>query len=40
VLLAEWLEPELLRRESERDDESGRDKRPLSHTHILFDPAG
>jgi len=29
----------LLRRESERDDESGRDKRPLHHTHIFVDPA-
>jgi hypothetical protein len=37
VLRPEWLEPELLRRESERDDESGRDKRPLRHTHIFVD---
>src|SRR5207245_2029333 len=35
----EWFEPELLRRESERDDESGRDKRPLRHIHIFVDPA-
>jgi hypothetical protein len=40
VLRPEWFEPELLRRESERDDESGRDKRPLRHAHILVDPAG
>jgi hypothetical protein len=39
VLRPEWFEPELLRRESERDDESGRDKRPLQHTHIFVDPA-
>jgi catechol 2,3-dioxygenase-like lactoylglutathione lyase family enzyme len=39
VLRPEWFEPELLRRESERDDESGRDKRPLHHTHIFVDPA-
>jgi hypothetical protein len=39
VLRPEWLEPELLRRESERDDESGRDKRPLHHAHIFVDPA-
>ena len=29
VMRREWLEPDLLRRESERDDESGRDERPL-----------
>jgi hypothetical protein len=39
VLRPEWFEPELLRRESERDDESGRDKQPLDHTHIFVDPA-
>jgi len=39
VLRPEWFEPEFLRRESERDDESGRDKRPLHHTHIFVDPA-
>ena len=39
MLRPEWFEPELLRRESERDDESGRDKRPLHHTHIFVDPA-
>ena len=35
VLRPEPLEPELLRRESERDDESGRDERSLHHDHIL-----
>src|SRR4029453_7913101 len=35
----EWLETELLRGESEGDDESGRDKRGLRHIHILVDPA-
>ena len=40
MLRPEWFEPELLRRESEWDDESGRDKRPLRHTHIFVDPAG
>jgi hypothetical protein len=39
VLRREWFEPELLRRESERDDEAGRDKRLLDHTHIFLDPA-
>ena len=39
MLRPEWFEPELLRRESERDDESGRDKRPLHNTHIFVDPA-
>jgi hypothetical protein len=39
VLRPEWFEPEFLRRESERDDESGRDKQPLHHTHIFVDPA-
>jgi len=38
VLRPEWFEPELLRRESERDDEPGRDKRPL-HPHIFVDAA-
>ena len=38
VLRPEWFEPELLRRESERDDEAGRDKRPFHHTHIFVDP--
>jgi hypothetical protein len=38
VLRPEWFEPELLRRESERDDEAGRDKRPL-HPHIFLDAA-
>ena len=38
VLRPERLEPELLRRESERDDEPGRDKRPL-HPHIFVDAA-
>ncbi len=38
VLRTEWFEPELLRRERERDDESGRDKRRLAHSHILVDP--
>jgi hypothetical protein len=37
-LRPEWFEPELLRRESERDDEAGRDKRPL-HPHIFLDAA-
>src|SRR6476660_7696963 len=35
VLRPERLEPELLRRESERNDESGWDERPLHHDHIL-----
>lgn len=39
MLRPEWFEPELLRRESERDDESGRDERPLYHAHIFVDPA-
>jgi len=39
VLRTEWFEAELLRRESERDDESGRDKRRLAHSHIFVDPA-
>ena len=39
MLRPEWFEPELLRRESNRGDESGRDKRPLRHTHIFVDPA-
>src|SRR4030095_580797 len=39
VLRPEWFEPELLRRQSERDDESGRDERPLHHIRILADPA-
>jgi hypothetical protein len=30
VLRPEWFEPELLRRESERDNESGRDERPFT----------
>jgi hypothetical protein len=37
-LRPEWFEPELLRRESERDDESGRDERRL-HPHIFLDAA-
>jgi hypothetical protein len=40
VLRPEWLEPELLRRKSERDDESRRYERLLRHTHIFVDPAG
>jgi len=39
VLRPKWLEPELLRRESERDDETRRDKRRLIHSHIVVDPA-
>jgi hypothetical protein len=39
VLRREWFEPEFLRRESERDDESGRDKRRLHHVHIFVDLA-
>ena len=39
MLRPKWFEPEFLRRESERDDESGRDKRPLHHTRIFVDPA-
>jgi hypothetical protein len=39
VLRPEWFEPELLRRESERDDEAGRDKQPLYHPHIFLDAA-
>jgi hypothetical protein len=39
VLRPEWFEPELLRSESERDDESGRDERLLHHTDIFVDPA-
>ena len=39
MLRPEWFEPELVRRESERDDEAGRDKRLLHHTHIFVDPA-
>jgi hypothetical protein len=38
VLRPERLEPELVRLESERDDESGRNERPLRHTHIFVDP--
>ena len=38
MLRPEWFEPELLRRERERDDEAGRDKRPL-HAHIFLDAA-
>jgi hypothetical protein len=38
VLRPEWLEPELLRRESKWDDESGRDERPLRHIRIFVDP--
>jgi hypothetical protein len=40
VLWPEWLEPELIRRESERDYESGRDERSLRHTPTVVDPAG
>ena len=39
MLRPEWFEPELLRRESERDDESRRDEQRLHHTHIFVDPA-
>ena len=39
VLRPKRFEPELLRRESERDDETGPDKRPFHHTHIFVDPA-
>ena len=39
MLRPEWFERELLRRQSERDDESGRDERPLHHTHIFVDLA-
>jgi hypothetical protein len=38
VLRPEWFEPEVLRRQSERDDEAGRDKR-LLHPDIFLDAA-
>jgi len=37
-LRPKWFESELLCRESERDDEARRDKRPL-HPHIFLDAA-
>jgi hypothetical protein len=37
VLQPERLEPELRPGESERDDESRRDERPLHHAYIFVD---
>jgi hypothetical protein len=39
VLWPEWLEPEVVRHESDRNDESERDERPFPHTFIFHDPA-
>ena len=39
MLRPEWFEPKLLRRESERDHESRRDKRLFHHIQIFVDPA-